>query len=122
MNNIDDTITYRTMLQGQNFLLFSYYYSYLILRISIFTVSSTEACRTPWSRHRFSSAFCAQPSCALRPRGLASKHDQSRRRVLFFSRSTPLFPFIGTTNIRRDNTLSNTLCRRLASRLCELDI
>lgn len=38
-----------------------------------FTVSSRGACRTPWSRRRSSSAFCARPFCALRPRELASR-------------------------------------------------
>lgn len=44
--------------------------------IGIFTVSWRGACRTPWSRHRFSSAFYARPFFALRPQELAS-----RRRV-----------------------------------------
>lgn len=42
-------------------------------RKEVLTVSSRGACRTPWWRRRFSSAFCARPFCALHLQEPASR-------------------------------------------------
>lgn len=77
------TAAFRRLLQGK----FGERRLYEQKKRENFTVSSRGACRTPWSRRRFSSAFCARLFCALRPRELASRravphHHLHLRRLL----------------------------------------